>query len=73
MVLSTYCPWKSHLLELEEEMGIAGQLKFVLYAEGEPAGKWRIQVGAERFEIHTKRVDSWVLCCAQCRGVLAVR
>eukprot|EP00904_Undaria_pinnatifida_P009525 jgi/Undpi1/5702/HiC_scaffold_2.g00976.m1 len=43
MVLSEFCPWKGHLLELEEEMGIAGQLKFVLYAEGDPSGKWRIQ------------------------------
>ncbi|CAN0260233.1 unnamed protein product [Ectocarpus sp. 12 AP-2014] len=43
MVLTGFCPWKGHLLELEEEMGIAGELKFVLYAEGDPAGKWRIQ------------------------------
>ena len=44
MVLTGFCPWKGHLLELEEEMGIAGELKYVLYAEGDPAGKWRIQV-----------------------------
>lgn len=44
MVLTGFCPWKAHLLELEEEMGIAGELKYVLYAEGDPAGKWRIQV-----------------------------
>ena len=44
MVLTAFCPWKGHLLELEEEMGIAGELKYVLYAEGDPAGKWRIQV-----------------------------
>lgn len=45
LVLTGYCPWKSHLLELEEEMGIAGELKYVLYAEGgDPNGKWRIQV-----------------------------
>lgn len=44
MVLTRYCPWKEHLLELEEEMGITGELKYVLYAEGDPAGKWRIQV-----------------------------
>ncbi|CAM9313090.1 unnamed protein product [Ectocarpus sp. 6 AP-2014] len=43
MVLTGFCPWKGHLLELEEEMGIAGELKYVLYAEGDPAGKWRIQ------------------------------
>lgn len=44
MVLTEYCPWKNHLLELEEEMGIVGQLKYVLYSEGDPSGKWRIQV-----------------------------
>lgn len=44
MVLTGFCPWKGHLLELEEEMDIAGELKYVLYAEGDPAGKWRIQV-----------------------------
>ena len=45
MVLTQFCPWKGHLLELEEEMGCAGELKFVLYAEDNPNGKWRIQVG----------------------------
>lgn len=43
MVLTGFCPWKGHLLELEEELGFAGELKFVLYAEGDPSGKWRIQ------------------------------
>lgn len=43
-MLTTFCPWKSHLLELEEEAGIAEQLKYVVYPEGDPSGKWRIQV-----------------------------
>lgn len=29
--LSTYCPWKEHLHELEEEEGAGGQVKYVLY------------------------------------------
>lgn len=54
MVLSGFCPWKGHLLELEEEMGIAGELKYVLYAEGDdPAGKWRIQASDEGRDTRT--------------------
>lgn len=34
-------PWKSHLLDLEAERGIAGRILFVLYAD--PAGNWRVQ------------------------------
>lgn len=48
LVLATFCPWKSHLLELEEEAGIAEQLKYVVYPEGDPSGKWRIQVKNRR-------------------------
>lgn len=33
------CPWKEHLFELEEELDIQGQIKFVLY---EDRG-WRVQ------------------------------
>lgn len=42
MKLNSYCPWKEHLYQLEEELGIAGQVKYVLY-EDEREKKWRIQ------------------------------
>ncbi|OQS06411.1 hypothetical protein THRCLA_01540 [Thraustotheca clavata] len=37
-----YCPWKSHLYDIEQELLIAGQIKFVLY-EDSTGGMWRIQ------------------------------
>ncbi|CAK4080952.1 unnamed protein product [Aphanomyces euteiches] len=41
MTLS-YCPWKSHLYDIEAELLIPGQIKFVLY-EDSTGGMWRIQ------------------------------
>ena len=41
--LEVPCPWTDHLFELEEEMNLTGQIKFVLYSESE-RGRWRIQV-----------------------------
>jgi len=35
------CPWKDHLVTLEAERKIEGQIKFVLYQD--QSGKWRIQ------------------------------
>lgn len=35
--LAHYCPWKEHLYDLEEEMGIEGQIKFCLYQVGPPS------------------------------------
>ena len=29
--LAQFCPWKSHLFDLEEERGIAGAFKYCLY------------------------------------------
>jgi hypothetical protein len=31
MKLNTYCPWKEHLYELEEEMGCQGEVLYCLY------------------------------------------
>jgi uncharacterized UPF0160 family protein len=42
MKLNSYCPWKEHLHQLEVELGISGQVKYVLY-EDEREKKWRIQ------------------------------
>lgn len=41
--LKTSCPWIDHLFELEKEMNLIGQIKFVLYKETE-RNRWRIQV-----------------------------
>jgi uncharacterized UPF0160 family protein len=40
--LNTYCPWKEHLYQLEQELGIEGQVLFCLY-EDDREKKWRIQ------------------------------
>ena len=42
MKLTSYCPWKSHLYELEKEIGAQGEVKYVLY-EDDREKKWRIQ------------------------------
>jgi len=35
------CPWKDHLFTLEEELGIQGQILYLLFAD--QSGQWRIQ------------------------------
>jgi uncharacterized UPF0160 family protein len=39
MKLDSMCPWKDHLYELEEEMGIKNEILFVLF-EGQD--DWRV-------------------------------
>jgi len=36
-----HCPWKEHLLNLEDELGIVGEIKFVLFTDQN--GAWRVQ------------------------------
>ena len=53
------CPWKDHLLTLEEELEIKPSLKFVLFTDQN--GKWRVQcvpVDKNSFE---NRLDFTVL------------
>ncbi|SCW04309.1 LAFE_0H10704g1_1 [Lachancea fermentati] len=38
--LQQFCPWKEHLYEVEKELGIAGQILFVLFEDS--SGKWRV-------------------------------
>ncbi len=40
--LLSYCPWKSHLYLIEDELLVSGQIKFVLY-EDATGGMWRVQ------------------------------
>ena len=42
MKLTSFCPWKDHLHQLESELGASGQVKYVLY-EDDREKKWRIQ------------------------------
>ncbi|XP_002989684.2 UPF0160 protein [Selaginella moellendorffii] len=61
MVLDTFCPWKQHLFELEEELQIEPSIKYVLY-EDERAGQWRVQAVAlapGRFESRKALPAAW--------------
>ena len=35
------CPWKDHLFSLEQELGIKGQILYLLYEDA--SGQWRVQ------------------------------
>ncbi len=41
MALTTGCPWKEHLLDLETEAGIEGEITYVLYPD--ESKNWRVQ------------------------------
>ncbi|XP_044745424.1 MYG1 protein isoform X2 [Coccinella septempunctata] len=40
-ILEDRCPWKDHLYAIEEELGIEGELKFVVFHD--MSGSWRVQ------------------------------
>jgi len=54
MVLKDYTIWRTHLLQLEEEMKIAPLIKFVLYQD--QGTQWRVQAVPEREESFVSRV-----------------
>lgn len=39
--LTERCPWKEHLLALEEELDLVGQIKFVVFHD--KGDSWRVQ------------------------------
>ncbi|XP_065169004.1 MYG1 protein isoform X2 [Atheta coriaria] len=39
--LNERCPWKDHLMQLEEELGMKGELKFVIFHDS--TDSWRVQ------------------------------
>uniref|UniRef100_A0A6P7FM67 UPF0160 protein n=1 Tax=Diabrotica virgifera virgifera TaxID=50390 RepID=A0A6P7FM67_DIAVI len=41
VLLNERCPWKDHLLALEEYLGISGQIKFVIFHDA--GDSWRVQ------------------------------
>lgn len=71
--LDTFTLWKNHLLDLEVEQGIPGQILYVLYAEAAPgsaaaaasaapSNKWRIQCVPESeqsFESRKALPEPW--------------
>lgn len=54
------CPWKDHLFSLEDELGIKGQILYLLYED--LSGQWRIQCVPEELGTFTNRKslpESW--------------
>ncbi|XP_075668274.1 uncharacterized protein LOC142638151 [Castanea sativa] len=61
MVLTTFCPWKLHLFELEEEMKIEPTVKYVLYQD-DRSKHWRVQavaVSPDSFESRRPLPSQW--------------
>ncbi len=59
--LTTFVPWKSHMYELEKEMGIEGEIKYVIYNDDKD-GSWRIQavaVSPESFNSRKALPEEW--------------
>lgn len=61
MKLSQFVPWKSHIYDLEREMNIVGEVKYVVYND-EKDGSWRIQavaVGPGSFNSRKALPEAW--------------
>lgn len=59
--LTSYCPWKEHLHQLEAEIGATGEVKYVIY-EDEREKKWRVQavgVAPGSFESRKPLPTAW--------------
>lgn len=58
---SSYCPWKSHLFEIEKDENIETPIKFVLYPDGDK-GLYRIQavnVAPGKFDLRLALPEPW--------------
>ncbi|KAJ8768415.1 hypothetical protein K2173_021568 [Erythroxylum novogranatense] len=61
VVLTSFCPWKLHIFELEEEMKIEPSIKYVLYQD-DRSEHWRVQavgVSPGRFESRKPLPAQW--------------
>ncbi|OVA14756.1 Metal-dependent protein hydrolase [Macleaya cordata] len=61
MTMNTFCPWKLHLFELEEEMKVNPSIKYVLYQD-DRSKSWRVQavaVSPEKFESRKALPAQW--------------
>ena len=66
--LDTACPWTEHLFEIEKEMDLIGQIKFVLYKESE-RDRWRIQVSYNNYQLYIF-VYSIILVCSSIHRII---
>ena len=64
--LEIACPWGDHLFELEREMDLIGQIKFVLYKETE-RDRWRIQVSGCLHSTQLLVYSNILVCSSLCR------
>lgn len=58
--IDRYCPWKSHLFDIETELKIQGKILYVLYPDS--SGNWRVQaVPPEQssFDCRKKLPEPW--------------
>lgn len=61
LILDTNCPWKEHLFELEEKLGIRGQIVYAIY-EDLNEKTWRIQavpLKLDSFESRKMLPEAW--------------
>jgi uncharacterized UPF0160 family protein len=59
-VLEQYCPWQSHLFDIEAEIRVEPLILYVLY--GDSSGSWRIQAVPEKpgsFQSRRKLPEAW--------------
>ena len=53
VLFKDFCPWEGHVFDAEKNMGIQGELDYVLYPDSK--GNWRIQCIPEAAESFTSR------------------
>lgn len=61
IVLNKWCPWKSHLFNIEKELNVEQQVKFVIY-EDITSKTWRVQAvngNNGRFSLRVKLPEKW--------------
>lgn len=61
VILKSYCPWKDHLAQLEEEQRVDPSIKYILYEDGRSKG-WRVQaiaVAQGKFESRRPLPAAW--------------
>jgi uncharacterized UPF0160 family protein len=60
IVFDTSCPWKDHLFELEEQLGITNPIIYALYQD--TGGSWRVQavpLNPNSFDSRKKLPSEW--------------
>lgn len=60
LLLATFCPWKGHLADLEEEQKITGTIKYAVFQDS--SSSWRVQcmsVSPDSFENRKSLPEPW--------------